>query len=232
MLNTYVLSSTLYLLALTPLQHVKKEPRPDPTQQYSRPSWDSDEIERGVIAGPRYVPQNSPSAAISPERGRNRSNPGDRETDTERTLSGPSSPRKTEGVSDNMRSDASTPSPREARPADALPKALPPKNATSKVATAAHPHQPPTTHGRENVTDPPPLTQSASAWFSRAPPQHGVLLPEYRYCSREGFVKPLRAHHCRSCGKVSFQTSCFLFHISMLMDEKPVCTTIRPSLSV
>jgi len=28
-----------------------------------------------------------------------------------------------------------------------------------------------------------------------------VLIPAYRYCEREGLVKPLRAHHCRACGK-------------------------------
>lgn len=35
----------------------------------------------------------------------------------------------------------------------------------------------------------------------RRPPSTPILLPAYRYCGREGFVKPLRAHHCRACGK-------------------------------
>lgn len=39
--------------------------------------------------------------------------------------------------------------------------------------------------------------------FSRRPPSHPVLSPEYRYCSRDRFVKPMRAHHCRACGTVS-----------------------------
>ncbi|KAG8884504.1 hypothetical protein FRB98_002367 [Tulasnella sp. 332] len=34
---------------------------------------------------------------------------------------------------------------------------------------------------------------------SRQPPRHPILAPEYRYCQREGFVKPIRAHHCRIC---------------------------------
>ena len=34
---------------------------------------------------------------------------------------------------------------------------------------------------------------------SRQPPRHPILAPEYRYCSRDGFVKPMRAHHCRIC---------------------------------
>jgi len=39
---------------------------------------------------------------------------------------------------------------------------------------------------------------------ARRPPTVPVLLPEHRYCSRDGIVKPYRAHHCRSCGTVSF----------------------------
>ncbi|KAH9943901.1 zf-DHHC-domain-containing protein [Amylocystis lapponica] len=35
---------------------------------------------------------------------------------------------------------------------------------------------------------------------TRRPPTTPQLLPEYRYCRRDGFVKPLRAHHCRACG--------------------------------
>ncbi|KAF8588037.1 zf-DHHC-domain-containing protein [Ramaria rubella] len=36
--------------------------------------------------------------------------------------------------------------------------------------------------------------------YSRRPPTHPSLLPEYRYCERDGLVKPMRAHHCRACG--------------------------------
>ena len=39
--------------------------------------------------------------------------------------------------------------------------------------------------------------------LARRPPQHPALLPEYRYCYKDGFVKPMRAHHCRICGTVS-----------------------------
>ncbi|KDQ55985.1 hypothetical protein JAAARDRAFT_158736 [Jaapia argillacea MUCL 33604] len=34
----------------------------------------------------------------------------------------------------------------------------------------------------------------------RKPPSIPVLLPEYRYCYRDELVKPMRCHHCRSCG--------------------------------
>lgn len=39
--------------------------------------------------------------------------------------------------------------------------------------------------------------------FSRQPSTRPVLLPEYRYCSKDKIVKPPRAHHCRACGTVS-----------------------------
>ncbi|THH03993.1 hypothetical protein EW145_g5843 [Phellinidium pouzarii] len=35
--------------------------------------------------------------------------------------------------------------------------------------------------------------------YSRRPPTHPALLPEYRYCYKDGFIKPMRAHHCRIC---------------------------------
>jgi len=35
----------------------------------------------------------------------------------------------------------------------------------------------------------------------RVPPSTPILVPAYRYCGTEGLVKPLRAHHCRACGK-------------------------------
>ena len=38
--------------------------------------------------------------------------------------------------------------------------------------------------------------------LARRPPVTPVLLPEYRYCFKDGFVKPPRAHHCRACGTV------------------------------
>jgi palmitoyltransferase len=43
------------------------------------------------------------------------------------------------------------------------------------------------------LTSPPPI-------HSRMPPTTPILLPEHRYCYRDGFVKPPRAHHCRACG--------------------------------
>lgn len=56
---------------------------------------------------------------------------------------------------------------------------------------------------------PPSTIRTASGGLpplqnSRQPPRHPVLAPEYRYCQREGFVKPLRTHHCRICCTCEF----------------------------
>ena len=64
----------------------------------------------------------------------------------------------------------------------------------------------------------------------RKPPSTPVLVSAYRYCGREGFVKPLRAHHCRACGKVwvifeGYQTP-------PLTVSLPVCAEVRSSLSL
>ena len=45
--------------------------------------------------------------------------------------------------------------------------------------------------------------QLTEAQLHRLPPTTPVLQPLHRYCLTEGFVKPYRAHHCRSCGTVS-----------------------------
>lgn len=52
-------------------------------------------------------------------------------------------------------------------------------------------------HGSDPSSDQQPMM------FTRKPPAHPALNPEYRYCYRDKFVKPTRAHHCRACGTVS-----------------------------
>ncbi|KAF9074361.1 DHHC palmitoyltransferase-domain-containing protein [Rhodocollybia butyracea] len=44
------------------------------------------------------------------------------------------------------------------------------------------------------------LQRAEKMHITRRPPTTPVLSPEYRYCSRDLFVKPYRAHHCRACG--------------------------------
>jgi palmitoyltransferase len=54
--------------------------------------------------------------------------------------------------------------------------------------------------------------------FSRHPPTKPVLLPENRYCSKDGIIKPPRAHHCRACGTVSGTFGDFnSFHIPRIV---------------
>lgn len=43
----------------------------------------------------------------------------------------------------------------------------------------------------------------------RHPPLTPALLPEHRYCSIDGIVKPYRTHHCRNCGTVGFHVLSF-----------------------
>ena len=45
--------------------------------------------------------------------------------------------------------------------------------------------------------------QLMEAQLHRLPPTTPILQPLHRYCLTDGFVKPYRAHHCRSCGTVS-----------------------------
>ncbi|KAI8990374.1 DHHC palmitoyltransferase-domain-containing protein [Trametes punicea] len=79
----------------------------------------------------------------------------------------------------------------------------------SPSATSQQLSQPPeesTTHKQqtERHVQPLPGTGGASEqkpmMFTRKPPTTPILLPEYRYCHTDGFLKPLRAHHCRACG--------------------------------
>ena len=64
--------------------------------------------------------------------------------------------------------------------------------------------------------------------LARRPPQHPALLPEYRYCYKDGFVKPMRAHHCRICGTVSPAFS----STEIMCRQSIVRAPIRSSLSV
>jgi len=50
------------------------------------------------------------------------------------------------------------------------------------------------------VTRPENVPKSTPALFARTPPTTPILLPEHRYCYRDGIIKPFRAHHCRACG--------------------------------
>lgn len=94
-------------------------------------------------------------------------------------------------------------------PADALP----PVAAGRAVREERNPR---------NLEDglPPPI-------YSRRPPTHPVLSPEFRYCPRDGIVKPMRSHHCRACGTVC---SFFSFISKLTSNDWAVRFEVRSSL--
>ncbi|KAL5525073.1 hypothetical protein ACEPAF_8942 [Sanghuangporus sanghuang] len=73
------------------------------------------------------------------------------------------------------------------------------------LARMVDPTSTPSPNANAKEYQPPQNTKSAEdglppPMFSRRPPTYPMLLPEYRYCQKDGIVKPLRAHHCRACG--------------------------------
>lgn len=91
--------------------------------------------------------------------------------------------------------------PRRSASTEAPPRVPPPAMvSTLGAASSSHRVRPPPS---EHVSHVGAGSNLVLPLFSRHPPTHPVLSPEYRYCHREGFVKPPRAHHCRACGTVS-----------------------------
>ncbi|KIP03033.1 hypothetical protein PHLGIDRAFT_267793 [Phlebiopsis gigantea 11061_1 CR5-6] len=75
----------------------------------------------------------------------------------------------------------------------------------SGVADAIRPVQVARAHAEtdDNGALPPSSDDGARGlpmMFTRKLPMTPIMRPEYRYCNKDGFVKPLRAHHCRACG--------------------------------
>ncbi|KAG8800676.1 hypothetical protein FRC20_009620 [Serendipita sp. 405] len=65
----------------------------------------------------------------------------------------------------------------------------------SRTASNVNPSPFTESRPRPYLDDLPPIR---SKW-SRKPSERPVLDPLYRYCSRDEIIKPLRAHHCRTC---------------------------------
>lgn len=63
------------------------------------------------------------------------------------------------------------------------------------------------------------------AQLQRHPPTTPVLQPLHRYCVNDGFVKPYRARHCRTCETVSRgQIKCVIFVKNVI--QHAVCVKI------
>lgn len=75
------------------------------------------------------------------------------------------------------------------------PSVLPSQDDQAGITTAVPPA--PFTHPYPHPHD---AHRSEDYIPHRSPPDIPVLAPEHRFCFREEFVKPYRAHHCRSCG--------------------------------
>ena len=85
---------------------------------------------------------------------------------------------------------------------------IPPTDDNLGVADAIHPMQVARAHAETNGNGALPPSSDDRArglpmMFTRKLPMTPIMRPEYRYCNKDGFVKPLRAHHCRACGTVS-----------------------------
>ena len=87
---------------------------------------------------------------------------------------------------------------RDANSGTASTAKLDPKLSPLSPRRTEPPIEPPTKNDNDDL---PPMRDS------RRPPSHPVLAPEYRYCQRDQIIKPMRAHHCRTCGTVSVGTT-------------------------
>ncbi len=68
------------------------------------------------------------------------------------------------------------------------------KNDTDSQGANKEPKRPRRNHQNKDTLPPPKYT--------RRPPPYPTLAPEFQYCRRENLIKPMRAHHCRTCGTV------------------------------
>ncbi|KAF9646143.1 zf-DHHC-domain-containing protein [Thelephora ganbajun] len=81
------------------------------------------------------------------------------------------------------------------------PSLVPPPPVHHDVSQSSSGHTAP----QSEDTYPPSRTKTISEQNppgpGRRPPSTPVLAPAYRYCGREGLVKPPRTHHCSACRK-------------------------------
>ncbi|TFK48207.1 zf-DHHC-domain-containing protein [Heliocybe sulcata] len=178
--------------------HVSKSPEPNP----SRTARFDDSWEEGM-GGYQYegitYPENDPS----------QSNPPPSTATGSTAVAQPTAEKHTESLR-NEHADSSQ-NAASADPNAGNLDSIPPvglvKAAVDPSVESAAPAQPPSPQPRSSFQsrpEQPPRTKSentpARVPPTRRPPTTPVLLPECRYCYKDGFVKPLRTHHCRSCG--------------------------------
>ena len=88
-----------------------------------------------------------------------------------------------------------------------FPLAFPPKAKERKNQTAGGASRPSTSSNTESFLHFPPPPEDYEAGrvqllVERIPPQVPILTDDYRYDSREGFIRPYRSHRCKHCAQV------------------------------
>ncbi|KAF9463502.1 DHHC palmitoyltransferase-domain-containing protein [Collybia nuda] len=157
--------------------HIEKTPRPmfpEPPRPLSYETAEYD-LETGDLGQRRRYPSSSTSRS--------------HDLNTSATIGGPSY----ENIPMRRNGDADHPNegnrPHAQEPNAGVLDALP--HPTTKVMATSR---------KSNSQPLPKEIEKPTPRISRRPPMVPVLLPEHRYCSIDGIVKPYRAHHCRNCG--------------------------------
>ncbi|KAI0742878.1 zf-DHHC-domain-containing protein [Daedaleopsis nitida] len=167
--------------------HVQRTP-PPPIENGVPTWWDTPS--EADLAAARFQASQNPPQSPSPAR------PRHSRSESRHRKEGSRSERRSEKGSQNGNARA-----RSQEENAGVTDALPPVAAVKAKATEEI--IPPPSHQQPQI-QPEPLPGTANVqkpmMYTRKPPETPILLPHYRYCHKDGFQKPLRAHHCRACG--------------------------------
>ncbi|KAI0744588.1 zf-DHHC-domain-containing protein [Earliella scabrosa] len=178
--------------------HVPKTPPPNTDNVV--PTWWETQSEADLAAARFEASQNPPQAPPPTHYQHARSDSRHQREATEQRVGNGAHDSTNSRRQPSQNGHASAPSRDENA---GVTDALPPVAAVKAKTTVVDLPPPPPSH-QPGQAQPTPLPGTASSrkpmMYTRAPPQTPVLLPQYRYCHKDGFQKPLRAHHCRACG--------------------------------
>ncbi|EIW56472.1 zf-DHHC-domain-containing protein [Trametes versicolor FP-101664 SS1] len=179
--------------------HVRKSPAP--LIQNALPTWWGSESE-AELAAAEYAASHPQPAQSEPKEEHKRSH-SQRVAEVKTNGHGNGSANSRHKASQNGHAP---PGDEQAGITDALPPVAAVRaKATVDQGPAARPElaHVSSSHVR-SPSQPQPLPgihgEQIPARYTRKPPSTPIMLPEYRYCHKEGFLKPMRAHHCRACG--------------------------------
>ncbi|OSD00059.1 zf-DHHC-domain-containing protein [Trametes coccinea BRFM310] len=185
--------------------HVKKSP--PPVIKNGLPTWWDTESEADLAAAQYQASQSPPQPEPKAESRHS----------TSRSRSQVNGDARRHGSTNTRRKPSQNSHAEPEDPNAGITDAIPPVAAARAKATAgkgtlARPERahtsPSSTHHPQSDENIQPLPGTANApeaeakpmMFTRKPPTTPILQPEYRYCHTDGFLKPMRAHHCRACG--------------------------------